>query len=482
MPRFLSKKKSEETIAAQQSFAVNSVRRTTHSAYEDNFKGTPPAVAPHTLAPPRTQLAQLATVIANDTSSVAAGKQPVARDYFQRPGSSNSVRTPVLSNIRKEEERRAYRGLPKEDHDALASGEINHNLMPYTPEVAIEKQKSREVLRPNFSTAESGLNARVRASSQHVGQRFTQEHRPSSAVANQPQHGQPTSHYRSFTEPTPQLSLVSHGISHSSSPLQSAPQLPPTVRIPSSSYGVEEYLQTTSTDYTPSLPAAPGYISEHTRTVGNEDNAVQRGRPTHRPVSQPAHQLASQRSAASSRLRSPLSGQWDPSSSDTSQSHHTRHATDSNFFAPQPLYPEYESLNPHPISPASSRVRSPLGGSSQAPSTPPSAGSSRVQTPASVHKHNPSITFDDFVAPHKSGKGETFWNNANAKQFKLSKEVGNRARSESRASNETSSSQSSFRQVRDKIAKVVRSPAEPKDSRSDNDDGEASQYQRFRRF
>jgi hypothetical protein len=61
-------------------------------------------------------------------------------------------------------------------------------------------------------------------------------------------------------------------------------------------------------------------------------------------------------------------------------------------------------------------------------SSPPSSGFStpRVRSPLapqlSAHRHNPSATFDSFLVPHKSGKGEAFRGTPTAKKPKAIKE------------------------------------------------------------
>ncbi|KAF2830124.1 hypothetical protein CC86DRAFT_272770, partial [Ophiobolus disseminans] len=57
--------------------------------------------------------------------------------------------------------------------------------------------------------------------------------------------------------------------------------------------------------------------------------------------------------------------------------------------------------------------------------TTPVASSSRADSPLSKvvsppqHEHNPNVTFDSFLVPHKSGKGEAFQGTSNAKKPKV---------------------------------------------------------------
>jgi hypothetical protein len=61
---------------------------------------------------------------------------------------------------------------------------------------------------------------------------------------------------------------------------------------------------------------------------------------------------------------------------------------------------------------------------SRPPSSPSSSTSSRVRSPLanefSPHQLNPNATFDAFLVPHKSGKGEAFRGTTNAKRSKSS--------------------------------------------------------------
>jgi hypothetical protein len=84
---------------------------------------------------------------------------------------------------------------------------------------------------------------------------------------------------------------------------------------------------------------------------------------------------------------------------------HTRSASSSDYFSHRPAHQTTTShhrrisslaLSSGPSSDSSTRVRSPLAQEIQ-------------------HRHNPEVTFDSFLAPHKSGKGETFHDTVDAK-------------------------------------------------------------------
>jgi hypothetical protein len=66
--------------------------------------------------------------------------------------------------------------------------------------------------------------------------------------------------------------------------------------------------------------------------------------------------------------------------------------------------------------------RRPVSQSAISTASPSSGTSPRVRSPlvpsASQHRHNPNTTFDSFLVPHKSGKGEAFRGASNAKKVK----------------------------------------------------------------
>ncbi|KAH7392493.1 hypothetical protein BKA66DRAFT_567832 [Pyrenochaeta sp. MPI-SDFR-AT-0127] len=99
----------------------------------------------------------------------------------------------------------------------------------------------------------------------------------------------------------------------------------------------------------------------------------------------------------------------------TLQEHHTHSRTVSND--------EYLSRSTHPI------IRAPDRPSPLHFSAPSSASSSRVRSNLSVEilpfQHNPEVTFDSFLAPHKSGKGEVFRGSENAMKPKTAKAMEN---------------------------------------------------------
>ncbi|KAF1938868.1 hypothetical protein EJ02DRAFT_353573 [Clathrospora elynae] len=83
---------------------------------------------------------------------------------------------------------------------------------------------------------------------------------------------------------------------------------------------------------------------------------------------------------------------------------------------------DYFSHNPPGRVPGRRPVRHTRGHSPLASSSAPSSDTSnhRVRSPLTQevpqHQHNPRVTFDAFLAPHKSGKGEAFHDTANAKK------------------------------------------------------------------
>jgi hypothetical protein len=93
----------------------------------------------------------------------------------------------------------------------------------------------------------------------------------------------------------------------------------------------------------------------------------------------------------------------------THQSSHTRAVSSGDYFSHQPgrrtahhtrrPSPLASSPKPHSDASTSSRVRSPL--------------SQELQ-----FRHNPEVTFDSFLAPHKAGKGETHRESENAQKSK----------------------------------------------------------------
>lgn len=85
---------------------------------------------------------------------------------------------------------------------------------------------------------------------------------------------------------------------------------------------------------------------------------------------------------------------------------HIRAASGDDYFSSCPVAHQQTSSPPSP-GPSTPRVRSPL-----APPQP------------SVRRHNPSATFDSFLVPHKTGKGEAFRGTSTAKKPKAIKEKG----------------------------------------------------------
>lgn len=83
---------------------------------------------------------------------------------------------------------------------------------------------------------------------------------------------------------------------------------------------------------------------------------------------------------------------------------HIRAASGDDYFSSRPVAHQQPSSPPSP-GPSAPHVRSPL-----APPLPP------------TYLHNPSATFDSFLVPHKSGKGEAFRGTSAAKKPKAIKE------------------------------------------------------------
>jgi hypothetical protein len=99
---------------------------------------------------------------------------------------------------------------------------------------------------------------------------------------------------------------------------------------------------------------------------------------------------------------------FDTASPPAFQSSHVRAASNGDYFSRHTRIPHTQLPSP-PSSGSSSRVRSPL-----------------VQE-VPRHRHNPSATFDSFLVPHKSGKGEVFRDSPSAKKDKGSADAGTSA-------------------------------------------------------
>lgn len=89
---------------------------------------------------------------------------------------------------------------------------------------------------------------------------------------------------------------------------------------------------------------------------------------------------------------------------------HSHAASSGDYFSHRPAYR---------TGPSHHRRTSPLASSSG----PSSDSSTRIRSPLAQEvqfPHNPVVTFDSFLVPHKSGKGETFYNGlANTKKSKF---------------------------------------------------------------
>jgi hypothetical protein len=140
---------------------------------------------------------------------------------------------------------------------------------------------------------------------------------------------------------------------------------------------------------------------------GKEEEPTYTGRQYN---SQSAYDLRSLNASAS---QLPLSPPSPPSpvldSLRAHQSSHTRAASSGDYFSHQPG----RRTAPH------ARRPSPLTSSPRPPSD--ASASSRVRSPLSQElqfRHNPEVTFDSFLAPHKAGKGETHRESENAQEHK----------------------------------------------------------------
>lgn len=106
------------------------------------------------------------------------------------------------------------------------------------------------------------------------------------------------------------------------------------------------------------------------------------------------------------------------------RSAHMRAASSGDYFSLQPSYTQ-RKLGSHTrrISPLASSSSCSSSSSSSSDSSsfssPSTADSSpRVRSPLAHEiqfRHNPAVTFDSFLAPHKSGKGEAFCGAVNAR-------------------------------------------------------------------
>jgi hypothetical protein len=115
----------------------------------------------------------------------------------------------------------------------------------------------------------------------------------------------------------------------------------------------------------------------------------------------PAPHMPSVLPVASPLLNLPRKFSFEATPPPLSRSLHVRTTSGGDYFS-------------HPIRPQLSRP----------PSSPSSGTSSRVRSPLAnefpPHQLNPNATFDAFLVPHKSGKGEVFRGTANAKRSKSS--------------------------------------------------------------
>jgi hypothetical protein len=233
--------------------------------------------------------------------------------------------------------------LSTEDKDALAHGDHNHNLKPYTPKDVVMHHESRKELLPQGNgtdklhkmealahieqdkqySQQAMDKKKVRRSSLLPVLRLTNEHGKDDHVAYHPQASQSMYDLRTFNPAAPQLHMDA-----SVSSVQ-----PPMSR----KFSFDE---------------PPPAQSSHVRATSTGDYF------THRTSAHPGLLTPPSSNASPSRMRSPLA-------------------------------------------------------------------------PPTGHQRNPSATFDAFLVPHKSGKGEAFRGASNAKKekaFKLSPSTSEQAR------------------------------------------------------
>ena len=141
----------------------------------------------------------------------------------------------------------------------------------------------------------------------------------------------------------------------------------------------------------------PGVTQNRTKTAnGHKENL------THAPqVSQSMHDLRSASASAPPESASPKHLTRTFSFDESPKNTHVRAASSGDYFARQA----------RPTRALRRRLREPSPATSDA--------SSRVRSPLTKevpqHTHNPEVTFDAFLAPHTSGKGEAFLGAINAK-------------------------------------------------------------------
>jgi hypothetical protein len=250
--------------------------------------------------------------------------------------SSLSLHIPPLQPVRKA--RYYSNALSEEDKEALARGEVNHNLKEYTPKDVVMHHESRKALVPQGP----GYN-KVRKMEALAG------------IERQKQHSQ-----QSFNR------KVRGSAVH------------PSFRFPNG--GGEGSFIT--------------YSSQATQSMCNL-----------RSPSAPPPQLPSNAPPSPSLPTLTSKFSFDTTSPPPSQSSHIRAASNGDYFSRHVPILRTQVPSP-PSSDSSSRVRSPLA----------------QEVPR--HSYNPSATFDAFLVPHKSGKGEVLRESSNAKKVKGSADAG----------------------------------------------------------
>lgn len=250
-------------------------------------------------------------------------------DSFPSSSSSSSLLYPPPSTTVKKG-RYYIHALSTEDKDALAHGEHNHNLKPYTPKDMVMHHESRKELVPRGSGTDKLRKmeafAQIEQDKQHSQQALNQKN------------------------------------------VRRASQLP-AFRL-TNEHGKDD------------LIAYHAQMSQSMYNLRTSSIAA--------PQPQADYPVPS--------LQPMVSRKFSFDEPSPSLSSHTRATSTGNYFSHRPtslLTPPSSSFNA-----SRQRTRSPLG---PKPST---------------HQRDPSATFDAFLVPHKSGKGEAFRDTSNAKKSK----------------------------------------------------------------
>jgi len=405
-------------MSPRSSFSVLAVRgpRLTMST---NFDGSSPLGSHPPTSPGQLQNDFQPHALSGSTSH-SNGKQPVPQSFYSSRPSSSSTLVDEDSPSQSVESHRYYtQALSDEDKHALSEGEYNHNLKAYTPKDAVMHHESRKALVPPHGMDKldkidayarieeqrqlsfQNLNQKKVRGAKHPVNRLSKARGHDDRVAHNSQASQSMYDLHSFNA--------------------SAPQLPP---IPSTSFA-SSGRQTLSRQFSFEEITPPASVSvpptNHIRAASNREFVFPRhsGPGTGLPRLQ---RLSTPSSAGPPTLnqRFPFEVDTPSSSGSSSRSPPNRPASNVDYFS-QPGRP----TRPPPCS--------------QRPSSPSSTASSR-RSEVSQHQHNPNTTFDAFLVPHKSGKGEAFQGAPNAKKPKVPKGIATPARNSSPASAKSSPS------------------------------------------